>query len=58
MVLDMPLRQQFVTAMSCDLPFFQILVGVRSVLGVSIGLSTVNVQKSGFLIILKANKRI
>ena len=35
--------------MSCDLPFFQISGGRRSVLGVSIGLSTVRGQKSGFL---------
>ena len=35
--------------MACDLPFFQISGGRRSVLGVSIGLSTVRGQKSGFL---------
>ena len=49
MVLDMPLRQQFVTVMSCDLPFFQISGGRHFVLGVSIGHSTVNIQKNGFL---------
>jgi hypothetical protein len=49
MVLDMPLRQRFVTAMSYGLLFFQISGGRHSEPGVSMGLSTVNVQKSGFL---------